>query len=745
MKNKKLMMATLALSAISCFAFGIANVHTTSAAERVTASGENFTVEQSAEMRLTAPYGMRYKLKMGATEYENLTDVTDDGVMYEQGKTLQACIMPKSFADGITDNDWGNVPQGAIKEINPETIYLQDGYYYANVVFTKVQYQNYNVDFVLMAYMDDGVTQTYTAVPAVGYSFAYTTSATLALGGYQTTQQETDLNAYVQKALCQADGLTQTESETAETVIPTLTLAATYSIEKGKTATLSATVTPNADLYKAWASDNTDVVTVDDKGVITAVSEGTANVSVTVYGVTKTCEVTVTSDRQYGYFDFNGFDVGATDIATVTGGTQEIVQDGNNKVWKLTLAGATAQYYFITLSKDLIGDFSKFDYIEIEMAMENTANGIIGLGGAYLVGDCYYTNNSESFGHLRGKTHICRFSKADSISSISINNGIKLYFKPYVASDLTLTIKSIKGGYNDIQTDGATAIDLTTKCQLSANEFTATFTPTGGTATTVLDVSKFVAHKDGVLTITVNKEGYKQSTIEVNVTKVMKYGYFDFNGFNVGATSVATLTRGTQEIVQDGENKGWKLTVNDDSSSSYSWITLPASIIGDFSKFDYVDITMSMTSTVNGYIAIADVGVYDGKTASVDGFGEVRDRTATLRWSSDSAKLKQSIKTYQGIKMYLVDWGNVENTYTVTIKSIKGGYNDITSDGATAINLTEKFGSYLTSATFTPTGGAATAVSNLTSFVNTASGILTLTFKTNGYAETKYTVNYTVG
>ncbi len=58
--------------------------------------------------------------------------------------------------------------------------------------------------------------------------------------------------------------------------------------------TLTATVLPENAENKTvvWASDNTDIVTVND-GVVTAVAEGKANVTATVDGKTATCEVTV--------------------------------------------------------------------------------------------------------------------------------------------------------------------------------------------------------------------------------------------------------------------------------------------------------------------------------------------------------------------------------------------------------------------------------------------------------------------
>ncbi len=78
---------------------------------------------------------------------------------------------------------------------------------------------------------------------------------------------------------------------------------ATISIEEGKTATISATVTKDDDVTvesETWASSNTEVATVDN-GIVTAVAEGTATITYTVvdgYGCphTEYCEVTVSAN-----------------------------------------------------------------------------------------------------------------------------------------------------------------------------------------------------------------------------------------------------------------------------------------------------------------------------------------------------------------------------------------------------------------------------------------------------------------
>ena len=71
------------------------------------------------------------------------------------------------------------------------------------------------------------------------------------------------------------------------------------SIVQGGEETLTATIQPsNATNQKVtWASDNDAYATVDQTGKVTAVAEGTANITVTTEDgeKTDTCTVTVTT------------------------------------------------------------------------------------------------------------------------------------------------------------------------------------------------------------------------------------------------------------------------------------------------------------------------------------------------------------------------------------------------------------------------------------------------------------------
>ena len=69
----------------------------------------------------------------------------------------------------------------------------------------------------------------------------------------------------------------------------------TLNLTVGETQQLTATVTPEDadDKTVTWTSDNNDVVTVNDEGVVTAVAAGEAVVTAAAGGKTATCTVTV--------------------------------------------------------------------------------------------------------------------------------------------------------------------------------------------------------------------------------------------------------------------------------------------------------------------------------------------------------------------------------------------------------------------------------------------------------------------
>ena len=99
---------------------------------------------------------------------------------------------------------------------------------------------------------------------------------------------------------------------TLHLVIPVTSITlnqTTASLKKGETLTLTATVAPSDAANKSvtWSSGNTSVATVSTSGVVTAVGEGTAVITVKTAdgGKTATCTVAVAHTHNYTgtYYD----------------------------------------------------------------------------------------------------------------------------------------------------------------------------------------------------------------------------------------------------------------------------------------------------------------------------------------------------------------------------------------------------------------------------------------------------------
>ncbi len=110
------------------------------------------------------------------------------------------------------------------------------------------------------------------------------------------------------------------------------------SLSEGGKYTLTATITPSdaTNQNVTWSSDNTAVATVSDAGVVTAVAEGTANITVTTEdgGFAATCTVTVEADKtatvstvSFSPSNFTGGSSGSGSTTTATVGAVTISTD----------------------------------------------------------------------------------------------------------------------------------------------------------------------------------------------------------------------------------------------------------------------------------------------------------------------------------------------------------------------------------------------------------------------------------
>ena len=112
------------------------------------------------------------------------------------------------------------------------------------------------------------------------YSAAETASWVLAYNLYTGTDQKNFLLNYVNQAI--------TAGEITEIVLPN----PNFGLEVGTSDTIVASTLPYG-YGITYTSDNTGVATVDGNGRVTAHATGTANITLTLGSLTKTCKVTV--------------------------------------------------------------------------------------------------------------------------------------------------------------------------------------------------------------------------------------------------------------------------------------------------------------------------------------------------------------------------------------------------------------------------------------------------------------------
>ena len=119
----------------------------------------------------------------------------------------------------------------------------------------------------------------------------------------------------------------------------------TLSLETGQTGNLTATVEPvtATDKTVAWSTSNSSIATVDASGVVTAIAEGTATITVTTNdgGEIATCSVSVSNPAPSTDIDVTGVVVSLTTLSL------EVGQTGSLSV---TVTPATATNKAVTWS-----------------------------------------------------------------------------------------------------------------------------------------------------------------------------------------------------------------------------------------------------------------------------------------------------------------------------------------------------------------------------------------------------------
>lgn len=425
-------------------------------------------------------------------------------------------------------------------------------------------------------------------------------------------------------------------------------------------------------------------------------------------------------------------------------------EDGEYGVLTSTFKGGWPKF---TVTSEELKAFASFDYITVRYKF--TGGGWFGLEK-----DSYTTTYTTTVGDwtLRTWYKDNRGKPSASTAGEEIWAALaagKLTMLPCSGSDgveYTFTLAEITGGYCDVEVDKGMTIDIAEKLGLAENEFTASYRADGETEGTRIDnVTAFTPEKEGTLIIVVSKSGFAEAEFEIEVTfapEPAKYGsILNLNGYDAGDV-YADIAGAPATVIDDTVSGGKALQiVNSGGANAAAVMTISGDTVKTIASFDYfvIKARLLMDSAATNTNVNLQVSNVTGRPSWGDYAAATSGDGTEYKWVFD--KVTNSF-----------DFDSTTNSFTVTFKKwdaakltvvvteISGGYYDIESDGATAINLAERYGAGLVRAVYTPEGGDAQTLKgdDLKAFTGTQSGTLQLVFSVSGCKTTTFTLNYTV-
>lgn len=311
-------------------------------------------------------------------------------------------------------------------------------------------------------------------VTAVGAGTTIITATTAATSSYNSSTASYTINV-------------------TEAAVPSITVSpSTASVETGSTTTLTVT-TENATGYTiSWTTSNSSVATVNNSGVVTGVSAGTATItaSITVNGTTYSdaCTVTVTSSGGSGSEDVY---TKVTTTPSDWSGDYLIVYEGGNLAMNGALtADANSNSISVTISNSQIPVTSATEAAEFTIASMSGGYSIMAKSGKYIGGSSTSNNVTYSTSAILNTLSI-------SDGDVSIKSNTRtLCYRDDAANNLTrfryyanpgnykpiALYKRVKVSYQfgDVNMDGSVnLLDVTTLAgylagTVSANEIDLT-------------------------------------------------------------------------------------------------------------------------------------------------------------------------------------------------------------------------------------------------------------------------------
>lgn len=228
-----------------------------------------FAMETGAEIRLEEPSGLRFITKVDQAFIDGLEEANPEAEI-----TFGTEIVPA----GREDVEPLDIPQTVWAEESTETVKC------FKAVLTNIPDTQYLTKLTATAYYAvDGV-KAYVSNPQTR-SVAYVASAALAAG-----QEDPVYTSIVDKA------------------VSAISLGEDFSLNVGDEKTLAAEGAEG--LVVKFSSDNDEIATVDENGVVRAVGAGTANITATLGSRTDSVAVTVNAVKKL-FYSFEEEEVGS--------------------------------------------------------------------------------------------------------------------------------------------------------------------------------------------------------------------------------------------------------------------------------------------------------------------------------------------------------------------------------------------------------------------------------------------------
>lgn len=731
--SKKIAVAACAALAIACAwtggsigLKGAANAEETATrGESLFENGGEFYAITGASVKLhsvtdddSADYnGIRFSFEMSEAQYALIAGTQNGTASFNAGVTVGAYVVPVSMLSGIEE---GATPAAETiaaaagaehKEITADkwtkaaSDAQADTQVYKSYLYVyDIPAKNMDSDLACYAYLKSGETELKTAVQV--RSMQYVAKASVDAGEH--TAEELKRYLPEQSVTFKAEGSAD-------------------SVEKVKygTSVKEPASPPVKDGYTFLNWVDKDGKTYDFSS---AVKE---NITLTAKFKAKT----------YGLYDFTSYDTGALANNTISGLTftgtssQEIVYDeeiGKNVLkYTATFAGNQSACH-VKFTTALLSSLEKFDYLTLKVKVQSSA-------GAYFSfrnwRESVYIGVSKEYGTNRlpdnGKWVTLTFDNTATKNSFTYDD-LMLSITAFAAdTEKTVYLEEIRGAYKEISID-ENGIDLRQKFGLEQNEFSATFTDIDGNESAVADVTNFNSNVAGTLAVTVNKAGYAQSQFETKISIVSHYG----NLLNLSAYKVGSAYSDTVTVVDYNGKKALQV-VNSGAESSTVRVNIVNDAVLDLKKFDYIRVKVAMkyeNASANVNLTLVDSKGSQYAWKDVGGgnnkFIESTVDVATANMTITSNSLGVTFKKWKAALQ------------TSIITDLYCGYNDITTDSNTPLDLTAKLGLAASdfTATFTPENGAEQAVANVAAVDISAAGTLKITVKKSGYAATVLTI-----